>query len=173
MKTTKTMKERSTMRRSRRVIAVAAVASGAVLMVAAPAAAHVEADPSRVKPGKEAEVTFTAEHGCEDSPTTGMTFRIPKGVTDAEGVEADGFTAATSGRTIEFTGGSFPGDEEAPFTITFTAPDEKGQLVWRVVQVCEEGTERWIERDPDGDKPAPRVGVGEKAESGHDDGGGH
>jgi uncharacterized protein YcnI len=152
---------------------VAGAAAGLVLLVAAPAAAHVEPDPSRVKPGKEVTVTFTAEHGCDESPTTGMTFRVPKGITDAVGVEQDGFTATTEGRTVEFSGGSFPGDEEAPFEIAFTAPDEKGQLVWKAVQRCEEGVERWIEKDPEGDKPAPRVGVGEKPKSGHDDGDDH
>jgi uncharacterized protein YcnI len=157
------------MRTSRRVIGVAVAAAGAVLMLAAPAAAHVEADPSRVKPGKQVTVVFAAEHGCDESPTTGMTFRVPKGVTDAAPVEKVGFTSNVDGRKIVFSGGSIPGDDEAPFEITFTAPDEKGQLVWKVVQGCEEGVERWIETDPDGDKPAPRVGVGEKPESGHDD----
>jgi uncharacterized protein YcnI len=98
-----------------------------------------------------------------------MTFRIPKGVSDVAPVEADGFTASTTKRTIEFTGGSFPGDEEAPFTITFQAPDKKTELVWKAVQRCEEGTERWIESDPDGDSPAPRVGVGQKPTSGHEE----
>jgi uncharacterized protein YcnI len=157
------------MRRSSRVIGGAVAAVGAIVAVAGPAAAHVEPDPSRVKPAKEVTVEFAAEHGCDESPTTGMTFRVPKSVTDAAPVEKDGFTSSVDGRKITFSGGSIPGDEEAPFEITFTAPDEKGQLVWKVVQRCEEGVERWIETDPDGDKPAPRVGVGEKPESGHDD----
>jgi uncharacterized protein YcnI len=157
------------MRTSRRIIGAAVAAAGAVLVVAAPAAAHVEPDPDRVKVGKEATVTFTAEHGCDDSPTTGVTIRVPKGVTDATPVEKDGFTASTKRRTIEFSGGSIPGDEEAPFAVTFTAPDEKTELVWKIVQRCEEGVERWIETDPDGDKPAPRVGVGQKPSAGHDD----
>jgi periplasmic copper chaperone A len=157
------------MRTSRRVIGVAVAAAGTVLAFAAPAAAHVEPDPSRIKPGKDARVTFTAEHGCEDSPTTGMTFRIPKNVTNAAPVEKDGFTASTTKRTIEFTGGSIPGDEEAPFTVTFKAPDEKTEIVWKVIQRCGEGTERWIESDPDGDFPAPRVGVGQKPTTGHEE----
>lgn len=150
-----------------------AVVAGTVLLVAAPAGAHVEPDPSRVKPGREVTVTFTAEHGCDESPTTGMTFRIPKGVTDAAGVDQDGFTSTVEGRRLTFSGGSVPGDEEAPFSITFTAPDEKTELVWKVVQRCEEGTERWLETDPDGDTPAPRVGVGKDASSGHDEDEGH
>jgi uncharacterized protein YcnI len=157
------------MRTSRRVIGVALAATGAVLLIASPAGAHVEPDPNRVKPGKEATVTFTAEHGCEESPTTGMTLRVPKGVTDAVGVDDNGFSAEVKGRRIIFSGGSVAGDEEAPFSVKFTAPDEKTELVWKVVQQCEEGTERWIETDPDGDKPAPRVGVGQAPKSGHED----
>ena len=68
------------MRTSRRVIGVALAAAGTVLLLAAPAAAHVESDPDRIKPGKDARVTFTAEHGCDDSPDDRMTFRIPKDV---------------------------------------------------------------------------------------------
>lgn len=158
--------------RTNRWIVGAAIGAGAVVLAAGPAFAHVEADPDQVKPGKRTTVTFTAGHGCDDSPTTGMRFRVPKQVRDAEPVEKDGFTASVNGNTIEFSGGSIPGDEEASFEITFTPPKKKGDLVWRVVQVCEEGTERWIERDPDGDKPAPRVGVGKKPKGGHDDDGG-
>jgi hypothetical protein len=98
-----------------------------------------------------------------------MTFRVPKVVTDAAPVEKDGFTATTKGRTIEFSGGSIPGEDEAPFEISFTAPDEKTELVWKVVQRCEVGVERWIETDPEGDKPAPRVGVGQKPSAGHEE----
>ncbi len=158
------------MRTCRRIIGVAAAAGGAVLLVAAPAAAHVEADPSRVKPDKEATVEFVPEHGCDESPTTGMAFKVPKGVSDAQPGEAEGFTTDVKGRRITFSGGSVPSDEEASFPITFTAPDKKTELVWKVVQQCDEGTERWIETDPDGDFPAPRVGVGQKPTSEHGDG---
>jgi uncharacterized protein YcnI len=148
---------------------VAAVAAGAVLLVAAPAAAHVEPEPNRVKPGKEATVEFTTEHGCEGSPTIKMTFRVPKGVTDAAPVEQAGWTGTVEGRKVVFSGGPAPGDEPAPFSISFTAPDKKGEMVWKVVQQCEEGVDRWIETDPEGDKPAPRVGVGQKPSGEHED----
>jgi uncharacterized protein YcnI len=135
------------------------VGAGALLLAAGPAAAHVEPDPARVKPGKTATVGFTPEHGCDDSPITSMRFRIPKGATDATPEPKDGWEVQATTKTVTFSGGSMPSDDTDAFEITFTAPTEKTILSWKVVQRCEEGVERWIE-GPDGDFPAPQVGVG-------------
>jgi uncharacterized protein YcnI len=157
------------MHMTRRVVVVS-LAVGATMLVSTTAAwAHVEADPNRVKPGKKTTVEFAPEHGCDDSVTTRMVFRVPRAVTDAAPVEQDGWTATTEGRTITFASDQVP-DEETSFGIRFTAPDRKALLSWRVVQRCQDGVERWIE-GPDGEKPAPIVGVGKSPPSGED--GGH
>jgi uncharacterized protein YcnI len=155
------------MRTSRRIAGVVLVATGAIVLTAGPAFAHVEADPDRVKPGKEATVEFEPEHGCGDSVTTEMEFRIPKGVTDATPVEQDGWTATVDGRRIRFESDRVP-DDETSFGITFTAPDRKTLLRWKVVQRCQEGVDRWIE-GADGEKPAPVVGVGKNPPEEEDD----
>ena len=112
------------MRTTRRV-AVITLAAGTTLLLAATAAwAHVEPDPNRVKPGKEVTVEFTPEHGCGDSVTTEMEFRVPKGARGAAPVEQDGWTTSVQGRTITFESDTVP-DDETSFGITFTTPDTK------------------------------------------------
>lgn len=151
-------------------MAVAVLTAGALAVAAAPAFAHVEPEPNRVKPGKQVTVEFTPEHGCgEDSPTTTMTFQVPKGVTDAEGVAPEGWEASTSGRKVVFEGGTLPYHDEASFGISFTAPSKKTVLAWKVVQGCEEGSVRWIETGHDAENPAPLVGVGKQPPSEDDD----
>ena len=143
---------------TRRLVAVAIAAVGAVLLVAGPAFAHVEPDPSRVKPGKKATVEFTPEHGCGESVTTRMIFKVPKGASNAKPVALDGWTATQSGGKIAFASDKVP-DTEASFGITFTAPKSKTLLAWKVIQECQDGVTRWIE-GPKGENPAPLVGVG-------------
>ena len=143
---------------TRRLAAVAITATGLVLLVAGPALAHVEPDPSRVKPGKSTTVEFTPEHGCGESVTTRMTFKVPKGATNAKPVALAGWLASAGGGKITFASNKVP-DKEASFGITFTAPNAKTLLAWKVVQQCQDGVNRWIE-GPKGENPAPLVGVG-------------
>jgi uncharacterized protein YcnI len=149
------------MRRTLHVLVVTVAAGAALVLAAGTAWAHVEPDPSRVKPGKKATVEFTPEHGCGESVTTQMDFQVPKAAKNAKPVKLDGWTATVKGRTITFASDKVP-DEEASFGITFTAPDSKTLLAWKVVQRCQDGVERWIE-GPKGEHPAPIVGVGKNA----------
>ena len=154
----------------KRAVVLAGLTVGAVVVAAAPAFAHVEADPTRVKPGKSATVEFTPEHGCgDDSPTIKLTFQVPKGVPDAEPVPLDGWETSTSGRKVVFDGGNLPYDDQEGFGISFTAPDSKTLLSWKIIQTCEEGKVRWIEPDHDAENPAPVVGVGKNPPSEEED----
>jgi uncharacterized protein YcnI len=156
------------MRTTRRTAIAALIGSGALVITAGAAAAHVETDPSTVKPGKAVTVAFTPEHGCEDSPIIEMKFRVPKDAEDASPVAKDGWTTKATARTVTFTGGSMPSDATDAFSISFTAPKAKGELTWKVVQRCEQGVERWIEPQ-DGEFPAPVLGVGKQVTDGHGD----
>ncbi len=147
------------MHRLRRAVIAAAIGAGALLVTAIPAGAHVEPDPSSVKPGKTVTVGFTPEHGCEVSPIISMRFRVPRGVKNATAEPKDGWQTTATARTITFSGSSMPSGATSAFAISFTAPPTKRVLSWKVIQSCEVGVERWIQR-PDGDFPAPRVGVG-------------
>jgi periplasmic copper chaperone A len=151
------------MRTHRRVAVIALMATGALFLVAAPALAHVEPDPTRVKPGKKATVEFTPEHGCGESVTTQMDFQVPKGVKGAKPLPLDGWTSSVHGRKITFASDKVP-SAEASFGITFTAPSTKTVLAWKVIQRCQAGVNRWLE-GPKGENPAPLVGVGKNPPS--------
>jgi hypothetical protein len=145
----------------RRAVIAAVIGAGALLVTAIPAGAHVAPDPSSVKPGKTVTVGFTPEHGCDGSPIISMRFRVPRGVKDATAEPKDGWQTTATGRTITFSGSSMPSTETSAFAISFTAPNTKRVLSWKVIETCEVGVERWIQR-PDGNFPAPLVGVGKK-----------
>ena len=145
-------------------VPIALLISGlAVVVMAAPAAAHIEPDPSRVKPGATATVAFTVEHGCDESPTTKLTFKIPKGVKKVSPEDKDGWETSVSKKTVVFSGQSPDAETEDTFSITFTAPKKKTILTWKIVQKCEEGEIRWIDTSKGSEEPPPRVGVGKDA----------
>jgi hypothetical protein len=159
---------KKSIRRARvvRVAMVGALAGALVVAWAAQAGAHVEADPARVKPGKSVAVEFVNEHGCGNTPTTSMEFKVPKGVTDAQPAEKDGFTATAEDGTILFEGESADAEEDS-FAILFTAPSKKGLLIWKVVQRCDQKVIRWIDTEDGAKYPPPVVGVGKNPPEEH------
>jgi uncharacterized protein YcnI len=156
------------MRTTGRIVTVTLLAASTLALVAGAAGAHVEPDPSSVKPGKTATVAFGVEHGCDKSPTTNLTFKVPKGATNVEPVAKDGWQTSVTDKTVVFEGGPLPADEPDEFSITFTAPSKKTELRWKLVQTCEKGTLRWIEKHESDDYPAPVVVIGKKADTKHD-----
>ncbi len=143
---------------------------GIVVIAAAPAAAHVEPDPSRVEPATEATVVFAVEHGCDESPTTKLTFKIPKGVKNAQPVAKDGWSSTTRRKTVVFEDpASSDLVEDDEFSISFTAPNRTTILAWKIVQRCEEGTIRWIDTSDGAENPPPRIGVGKDAPEEHEE----
>lgn len=126
-----------------------------------PAAAHTDPDVVAAPAGQEAQITLQPTHGCGDSPTVEMATRIP--VSGAQAVEVPGWSAQVTAdgdaTVIEWTGGVLPADEVGAFPVRFTTPDRPGGLLtFPFVQVCEDGTElAWIDGDPEGEFPAPRV----------------
>jgi periplasmic copper chaperone A len=145
-----------------RVVVASALVLGGLVMFAAPALAHIDPDPKQVTPGKRATVAFNVEHGCGTSPTTKLTFKIPKGATKVSTVPKQGWTGTVKKTTVTFAGGPLDAKTPDTFSITFTAPKKKTVLFWFVVQDCEQGTTRWIDRSKGAEFPPPAVGVGKK-----------
>ncbi len=140
---------------------IAAVAALA-LLAPSPAAAHTEADVVAVPAGSETTLSLRPTHGCDGSPTVEVAIQAPVEGATAGAVEGWTATAEADGRgntVLEWTGGSLPDEEHGAFPVTFTAPDEVGELLlFPSVQVCENGEElSWIDGDPASDYPAPRV----------------
>jgi periplasmic copper chaperone A len=76
--------------RSRATVALAAMLFA--LLSAAPALAHVVADPDEVS-GPHARTALRIGHGCEGSPTTALRVQIPEGVTSAAPEAVPGWDA--------------------------------------------------------------------------------
>lgn len=142
---------------------VAAAATVALVGSSSPAGAHTEADLVAVAAGDHATLTLKPTHGCDGSPTVEVAIQAP--VTGATAVDVDGWTAtatddlATGTTVLEWTGGSLPADATGEFGVELTVPDNVGELlVFPAVQVCENGEEMaWIDGDPEGSYPAPRI----------------
>lgn len=142
-----------------------AAASIAVLVTIEPAAAHTDSDYVAVPTGAQATVKLKPTHGCGESPTVRVSIRAPLPGAVAGAVGGWTATAGTTeadgeGRTVlEWAGGSLPSHETGEFPVTFTAAGEPGDLlIFPAVQVCANGEElAWIEGDPGGEFPAPRL----------------
>lgn len=162
---------RSAARRLR--LPVAVVAGTALALGPATAAfAHIHADPPAVAAGEEATVSFGVEHGCGESPTTKVEIQLPEGSSGISGVDDGGFTSSVDGMVVTFEGGPLDAETEQDFAVTFTAPDEAGDVPVKIIQTCEEGELDWIEVAAEGEAepehPAPILAITEGTPTGEE-----
>lgn len=171
------MSERPPSRRRRLVLVLAGSTAGAALTIGVPlaASAHVHVGPEDIPAGTTSTLTFTFQHGCDDSPTTALVFDVPDAVSVATPIVQGGWTIA---REL--------GDDGLPTRITYTAdaPIEPGlkasvsmdvlladetantSVAFPITQVCVEGQTAWTDVadagvDPETlEAPAPLVAVG-------------
>ncbi len=178
----------------RRIALPAAGAAGALALAVAPASAHVTVTPSTTAAGSYAVLTFSAGHGCDDSPTTTIAIDLPEEIyavtptrnpfwtvekvmeqldepiTDAHGneiterVDQVVYTARTP----------LPDGQRDTFELSLQLPDAEGEtLAFPVVQTCEEGENPWTEvaaEDQDAEElefPAPLVTITAAEGDGH------
>ncbi len=170
-----------------------ALCAALILMLAAPAYAHVTANPNAAPAGGYFMAKFRVGHGCEGSPTTTVRISIPDGVSSvrpevvpgweietvvgelSEPVELHGQTITEGVKEIIYSGGSLPDEHFQDFGVNMRMPDgaEGETLYFPVVQECEEGEEAWInipesvEAWNDIDHPAPYITL--TAGGGHGD----
>ncbi len=144
-----------------RIVLGVAVAALVLGLVADRASAHAEPDVVAVPAGDVTQVTLKPTHGCGDSPTTEVATRVP--VAGATPVDVPGWTAEASAEgdatVLEWRGGELPADQVGAFPIELTVPDRPGTLLtFPFVQTCADGTElAWIDGNPEGEYPAPRL----------------
>jgi uncharacterized protein YcnI len=154
---------------------------GVALLAAPAAAAHVTANPTQAPAGGFAMISFRVPHGCDDSPTTKLTVRIPEGVVSvtpqavpgwsvkttsgrlSEPVELHGETVTEGVKTVTWTGGPLDPHQFVDFGISMALPDqpEGTMLYFPAIQECAEGVTRWIQIPVEGEaepeEPAPGV----------------
>jgi len=139
-----------------KLVAAPLVAAAALIALAVPAFAHVDAEATTATTGITT-VTFKVEHGCGTSPTTSMKIQLPAGTTDVKGQDTEGFTAAVSSDTLTWSGGSLPA--EGTFVADMRVIGTAGDTIFLpTVQGCVVGENDWIEKtdDPEADNAAPR-----------------
>jgi uncharacterized protein YcnI len=95
--------------------------------------------------GTSATINFNVEHGCDNSPTTALAFRIPTGVTAVKAVDKTGWQTSLSGDVLKFSGGSQDAHTAADFAITMTMPSTAGTIYFPIVQTCPTGDVNWID----------------------------
>ena len=122
----------------------------ALLLSAAPAAAHVSLVEPMAKPGAAIVAHFRVGHGCSGSPTIALRVEIPGAVSDAKPQPLPGWTLQTEkagARTnsVTWSGCVLAADQPGVFAIAMTLPSTTGALVFPATQTCEKGVEQWSE----------------------------
>ncbi|MFC5931606.1 DUF1775 domain-containing protein [Cryobacterium melibiosiphilum] len=163
----------------------AAVAAGAFLALSAPlaASAHVSVEPASTAAGSYTVLTFSNAHGCDGSPTTGITIDIPEGIDSVSPTINPGWTAAKVmdgdrvGQVTYTAETPLEDGYRTTFALSLQLPaDAEGEtLAFPVLQSCEIGETSWSEATVEGEEepahPAPVITVTEASadEHGHSD----
>ncbi|MGQ0671465.1 MAG: YcnI family copper-binding membrane protein [Hyphomicrobium sp.] len=131
------------------------------------ALAHVVLEQPEATTGKAYKAVFKVPHGCQGSPTTGISVEIPEGVIAVKPMPKPGWTIATTRgayakgyafyhgmtlsegvKTVSWSGGSLDDEHYDEFVVSaFIAKELSADqtLVFPVVQTCEKGETRWVE----------------------------
>ena len=156
-----------------------AAATLAALAVIGTATAHVGTDPATAPAGSTSIIGFVVGHGCEGSPTTSVSIRIPAGVTAAKPRPKPGWSISVrkgrlpqpvkdfAGNTVTrgvlevtWRGGRLLDDHYDSFELRLGMPNTPGKMLWfPTVQRCVKGVHRWITIPragrPEPEEPAP------------------
>lgn len=166
------------------IITRAATGAGlASLALAAPAAAHITADPSEAALDGYATLSFQVPHGCEESPTTQIRIKIPPSVASVTPALTPNWTIATKeGKKdpVELHGEKItrgisevtysakqplPPDrlDFLPMSLKMPAGKPGESIYFPTIQKCVRGETRWIqipaegESEDDLESPAPAL----------------
>jgi uncharacterized protein len=149
----------------------ALAAAGALLLVAAPAAAHVELAPQEVPKGSTTTITFRVPNERDDANTTKVAVQLPPDhpIANVRPIDVEGWRITTEtdpeGRvtTITWSGGPIVKDTTEQFPVEIgPLPTDVDTLEFKAVQTYSDGeVVRWIEETPPGgeepEHPAPTL----------------
>jgi uncharacterized protein YcnI len=165
----------------RRTLLAGTCAAGAVVLLAAPAAAHVTVSAPGAEPGGFATLTFSVPNERDDATTTSVQVTMPEDAPLAfvsveplpgwtvdvqrealdEPVEAEGGEITEAVSTITWSGGSIGAGQFQRFVVSAgPLPEDAASLSFPAVQTYSDGEEvAWIEETPPGgeepERPAP------------------
>lgn len=146
----------------RRAHAVPALALAVVLLLAAPAAAHVDLEPTEAVAGSQATLVFSFRHGKDGTATTGLEVLLPEGASVIEVPPTAGWSSAVDPEagTVRWTGGRVPDGTAASLPVVVQLPATPGVAIFKTIQSTEGGELAWIdeaEGDDEGVNSAPRL----------------
>ena len=131
-----------------------------VLLLAAPAAAHVTVTPEVARPGDTVELTFSVQNERPDATTVGLDLFLPPGV-PAEIAERPGWTITNKGNGEIAFAAADPSDAIPPgrtedFKLTLGPLPQGDRVVIKALQHYADGpVVRWIQTSgPDDERPA-------------------
>jgi uncharacterized protein YcnI len=182
---------------NRRISARLGAATGAGLLIAAiaaaPASAHVTITPDDTAAGAFTVLTVSVPHGCEGSPTTGITIQIPEQIlsvtptilsgwqvqkqmtqldTPVEDAHGNSITERV-GQVVYTTDQPLADGYRAAMELSLQLPETAGEtLTFPVIQKCVKGETAWTEtpaegQDPEAlEHPAPAVTITDAAAAG-------
>jgi hypothetical protein len=158
-----------------RVFAALPATALAAHLGACPVEAHVSLEKPEAPRGTSYKAVLKVPHGCDGSPTTGLTIALPDGFIGAKPMPKPGWTidlkrgpysqsyAFYHGKTlaegvteIRWSGGSLPDDYYDEFVAQgFLAKElaPGATLAFKVTQTCAKGEMKWIEVPAPGADP--------------------
>lgn len=140
---------------------------------AAPALAHIVADPAAAPGGAYQVIRFRVGHGCGEAATTALRVETPAGLAQARPQPKPGWALSIArepaagggeGRVAAVTWrGELPADQFDEFALLVKLPETPGPLYFPTVQTCGGEEAQWTEIPEAGETglshPAPAVQV--------------
>lgn len=143
-----------------------AVVATAFVLLAAPAQAHVAADPGMAQAGAYQAVRFRVGHGCNGKATRVLRLEIPSALASVRAQPKPGWELAfeqDGDRVIAVSWrGDLPDSQFDEFALFMKLPAEAQTLYFPAVQTCDGAEARWTElpnNDARPEHPAPALVV--------------
>jgi Uncharacterized protein conserved in bacteria len=103
------------------------------LVLAAPAAAHLSVNPSRIHTGELADITFSIPNADDAIGVDHVTLGIPADFQLDDAEAKPGWTQSRTGQAITWSGGLIPKSQYATFSIRGTAPSRPETVLFNVL----------------------------------------
>jgi uncharacterized protein YcnI len=103
------------------------------LALAAPAAAHLSLNPSRIHTGQLADIIFSIPNADDAIGVDHVTLGIPSDFKLDDAEAKPGWTQSRTGQAITWSGGRIPAHQFATFSIRGTAPAKAETVLFNVL----------------------------------------
>ena len=103
------------------------------LVLAAPAAAHLSVNPSRIHTGQLADITFSIPNEDNKIGIDHVTLGIPADFQLDDAEAKPGWTQSRTGQAITWSGGNIPKNQFGTFSIRGTAPLKVETVLFNVL----------------------------------------